>query len=404
MRSVVAGELGSRLSLMSPLGVHFAWAMMATEAGRVLGRAEQRVGNKGTTRQLVFVYAGGMRRAQRGNGRSGLVAHTDFVSLRFSTNGVAPKQCLQAAYEVFGSFLARRSCRLSDPGHVEMTVWGPAQNGPSPRVSAGACVQRVAYTTGFTSQRTPELLTDGNDDISLNIQEAGRCIVSQVGREAAAETGGGFCTSNADVSTVILPGAARFTSIGLPRKLMMAMVPGIEDAFARPLPPDIGALRLLLRYLDVIEDEHALKTPELRRAATTHVHDLCALAIGATRDVAEIAKGRGLRAARLRVLKADIMQSLDSGHISADMLARRQRVTPRYIRKLFEDQGTTLSRFVLNQRLALIHRLLTDPRHGHRTIGALALEAGFGDLSTFNREFRRHYGATPSDVRAAAAK
>jgi AraC-like DNA-binding protein len=29
-------------------------------------------------------------------------------------------------------------------------------------------------------------------------------------------------------------------------------------------------------------------------------------------------------------------------------------------------------------------------------------DAGFGDLSTFNREFRRRYGATPSDVRAAA--
>jgi AraC-like DNA-binding protein len=377
---------------------------MATEAGRVLGRTEQRFGNKGTTRQLVFVMLA-MRRAQRGNGRSELVANTDFVSLRFSTNGAAPKRCLQAAYEVFGSFIARRSCHLSDPsGQVEMTVWGPAQNGPSPRVSADACVQRVAYTTGFTSQRTPELLTDGNDDISLNIQETGRCFVSHVGREAAAETGGGFCTSNADVSTVILSGPARFTSIGLPRKLMMAMVPGIEDALARALPPDVGALRLLVRYLDVIEDEQALKTAELRRAATTHVHDLCALAIGATRDAAEVAKGRGLRAARLRVLKADITQSLDSGHISADMLARRHRVTPRYIRKLFEDQGTTLSRFVLNQRLALIHRLLTDPRHGHRTIGALALEVGFGDLSTFNREFRRYYGATPSDVRAAAAK
>jgi AraC-like DNA-binding protein len=82
----------------------------------------------------------------------------------------------------------------------------------------------------------------------------------------------------------------------------------------------------------------------------------------------------------------------------------RRRVTPRYIRKLFEGEGTSLSRFVLNQRLALVHRLLTNPRHGHRTIGALAFELGFGDLSTFNREFRRYYGATPSDVRAAAAK
>jgi hypothetical protein len=33
------------------------------------------------------------------------------------------------------------------------------------------------------------------------------------------------------------------------------------------------------------------------------VHDLTALALGASRDAAEIAKGRGLRAARLNAIK-----------------------------------------------------------------------------------------------------
>ena len=46
--------------------------------------------------------------------------------------------------------------------------------------------------------------------------------------------------------------------------------------------------------------------------------------------------------------------------------------------------------------------MLGDPRYADLTIGAIAFEAGFGDLSTFNRNFRRHFGVTPSDVRAAA--
>ena len=37
-----------------------------------------------------------------------------------------------------------------------------------------------------------------------------------------------------------------------------------------------------------------------------------------------------------------------------------------------------------------------------RTILAIALEAGFSDQSWFNRAFRRHYGASPTDVREAA--
>jgi AraC-like DNA-binding protein len=31
----------------------------------------------------------------------------------------------------------------------------------------------------------------------------------------------------------------------------------------------------------------------------------------------------------------------------------------------------------------------------------MASECGFGDLSYFNRAFRRRFGATPTDVRAA---
>jgi AraC-like DNA-binding protein len=36
-----------------------------------------------------------------------------------------------------------------------------------------------------------------------------------------------------------------------------------------------------------------------------------------------------------------------------------------------------------------------------RTISAIAFAAGFGDLSHFNRAFRRHFGKTPSDTRWA---
>jgi AraC-like DNA-binding protein len=263
-------------------------------------------------------------------------------------------------------------------------------------ISAGMSIWRHASgfddVGGLSAQRTRELLSDGKDDVVLHIHETGRRIVSQLGREAAVEPGGGLVTSNSDTSIMVLPEPTHFASIGVPRKLMMALVPDLEDTLVRPLSPDAGVLRLLVHYLDILEDKHALRTPELRHAVATHIHDLCALAIGATRDAAEIAKGRGLRAARLRAIKADIVQNLSDGDVSAAALALRQRVTPRYIHKLFESEGMTLSRFVLYQPLARVHRMLTDPRHTGLTIGAIAYRVGFGDLSTFNREFRRHFG------------
>jgi AraC-like DNA-binding protein len=48
--------------------------------------------------------------------------------------------------------------------------------------------------------------------------------------------------------------------------------------------------------------------------------------------------------------------------------------------------------------------MLVDSRMADRSISAIAFDAGFGDLSCFNREFRRRFGQTPSDVRAAGAR
>jgi len=48
--------------------------------------------------------------------------------------------------------------------------------------------------------------------------------------------------------------------------------------------------------------------------------------------------------------------------------------------------------------------LITDPRFFERPIAAIAFEAGFGDLSYFNRAFRRRYRMTPSEARAAARR
>ncbi len=175
----------------------------------------------------------------------------------------------------------------------------------------------------------------------------------------------------------------------------------IEDTAMRVIPHSNEALRLLTGYLKMLHEGLSLATPELRDRVATHVHDLVAMAIGTTTDGAALAEERGVRAARLAAIKADIRTHLDRRDLSVVAVAARQHVTPRYVQLLFEGEGTTFSQFVLEQRLARAHQLLTSPRHAGWTVSAVALASGFGDLSHFNRSFRRRYGATPSDVRCA---
>ena len=147
-----------------------------------------------------------------------------------------------------------------------------------------------------------------------------------------------------------------------------------------------------------------IATPELQQTAANHVVDLIALTLGATRDAAHLAEGRGARAARLQSIKNDILGNLNDERLSVHTVAARHKVTPRYVQRLFEEAGATFTEYVLGQRLARAHRLLTDPRRTERTLTAIAFEVGFSDLSYFNRAFRRRFGATPSDLRAQARR
>jgi AraC-like DNA-binding protein len=57
---------------------------------------------------------------------------------------------------------------------------------------------------------------------------------------------------------------------------------------------------------------------------------------------------------------------------------------------------------VLGKRLSRAHRILSDPRFADHNISSVAFDVGFGDLSYFNRTFRRRYAATPSDIKQSS--
>lgn len=124
--------------------------------------------------------------------------------------------------------------------------------------------------------------------------------------------------------------------------------------------------------------------------------------MGMRGDDAEIAQQRGGKAARLSAIRADILGNLSQSNLSTKLIAARHGISPRYVRKLFEENETSFSSFVLAERLAKAQRMLIDRRYANLNIAQIAHENGFGDVSYFNRTFRRRYGATPSDIRAKA--
>lgn len=318
---------------------------------------------------------------------------TGFQPLHFSTGGLPPEDRVAIWREVFGREVLRLDIEPLPgvPFYFDLKVYAlPELTLMS--LAAG----------GERKRRTRELIADGNDAIGLAVNLSGPLAVSARGQDMMLGAGDAILTSSAELGIFTRPSLGRAIGFFIPRAALAALVPRVEDMFWRAIPCGTAVLSLLSSHISALVDDPSLAMPEVQHLAVTHIYDLLALTLGATRNAAAVAMGRGARAARLSALKADIDKNIASRDLTIDAVAARHRITPRYIQRLFADEDTSFRDFVLARRLVRAHRLLRDSRYADGTIGIVAYAAGFGDLSYFNRVFRRVYGVTPSDVRARA--
>jgi hypothetical protein len=220
----------------------------------------------------------------------------------------------------------------------------------------------AAQTSPIRIARTGAFLDDGNDDLALVINRSGAAAAAARGRELSLGDGDAVLMSAGDASTFNRYSRGASLTLRTPRSVLTSMVADVDDTVMNLIPCRSEALHLLTSYAAMLFDESLLITPELQRTVTTHLHDLLALALGATRDAAEIARNRGIRAARLRSIKSFVIENSSRRDLSIGVVAAHFGVTPRYMQKLFEDEATTFSTFLLQQRLARAHRMLTQPR------------------------------------------
>ena len=241
-----------------------------------------------------------------------------------------------------------------------------------------------------------------SDDLVFSVMLSGGRVARQRGREAAVEEGQGILTATADPGVVTIDRKSKLFSLRMPRTVLGPTLADFDACLLRQVPRDNQALRLLTSYIGVLLSNDIFPTPPLLDRVVAHIHDLVSLTLGAKRDPGEIAHGRGVRAARLQVIENEIVKNVGRGDLSVGFVAAKLGVTSRYVHLLLEETGKSFTHHVLERRLEKAAALLRDPRWRHRKIADISAEAGFTDLSYFNRSFRRHFAATPSDIRAAA--
>jgi AraC-type DNA-binding domain-containing proteins len=254
-----------------------------------------------------------------------------------------------------------------------------------------------------TAVRTAGHAADTEDNVMFHIPLSGSCSIEQRGGERAELRSGLVYADPGEVPGVIQfhgePSEGFYVSV--PRAQLSSVTPGL-NAMLRGTAVLTPQWRLFFNYARSLHTEMPQLAPDEATQCANHVQDLALIALGATREAAEIAAGRGVRAARIKAVKRDIEANLTAHDLSSGQISKRHGISARYLRSLFEAEGTSFGDFVAERRLALAYRLLSDPRNCGASISSIAMRVGFGDLSWFNIRFRRVYGMTPKDVRALA--
>lgn len=311
----------------------------------------------------------------------------------FSSGDYSRREQLEAAQDIYGAM-----------AKVDLAV----PRGEAPDISArirllpGVSIALVRTST-LIAQRGARQVADGNDDLSLLLNPHGQGgWIARQREEIACDAGSGCLARNDQPGRVDFCGAeTHFLSIAFSRSLLEPMLADVDRASRDRLHTGEPLRHLTRLVLGVMSSRGSLAPQEAPGVADRLV-DLAALALGARREAQRLARGRGLREARLRAIKADMSVLAAQGDIALHWIAARHGVSPSYVRALFRHAGTSFTDYLLEQRLQRAFERLADPRHAATSISAIAYESGFNNLSWFYRAFKQRFAMAPGEVRDPA--
>lgn len=221
---------------------------------------------------------------------------------------------------------------------------------------------------------------DGHDRLIFSL--GGHALAKQFGREIALEPGDAVAFSGADLGSLTTARTGPIAAVEFPRNALLPRLKDVGRCCGQRIAGDSPVVRLLWGYLQALQLSSGLSERALQPLAVAHIYDLAALALGTSREAEEMARGRGLRLARLKAIKAELLGNLQS-ELSLGKVAARHRLSTRYVRMLFESEGTSFTEFVCEERLKSAHSRLLSRRFDHLRISEIAYDVGFNDLSYF---------------------
>lgn len=310
---------------------------------------------------------------------------------RFSTEAIPARERLAIWREVIGEQYMSLDVNPEDPAsfRAELAV----HQLPSMPVTHLSSTPMKYARTRFHAQKD-------DSDFTFVFSPRGVFHFDGEGEETTFHPGEGVLLSNNRTGTITSVDGERVVTVRINGPMIRSAFRQIDERLINRLDAGNKPLQVVTAYIDTLLSGDAV-TPAMGMLASSHIADLLAFGLRPSADTRERAQASAVPAARLAAMRADILANLADLDLSTTALAQRHGVSERYVHLLFEQNELSFNRFITNERLKRAMAILLDPAQASLRISDIAFAVGFGDLTTFNRAFRRRYGDTPRAVRAA---
>ncbi|MDG4824703.1 helix-turn-helix domain-containing protein [Asanoa sp. WMMD1127] len=304
--------------------------------------------------------------------------------------GLAPSERTDS----FVDLVCRSIVPYGDP--VGM-VLGPRDEVRTAEVGA-LRILTLAWTRGAASRAVRELRRSDPELCKIDVSLAGRFALEQSDRQAVPGAGS-FTFVDLSRPHRVAARRCELTVVMFPRSALPLRDRDIGDlagtTFDRTQP---GAALVSSVVREMTDNLDAYEGPTGARLGAVLL-DLIGATLAGRVDRPPAAPSESRRRALVVAIRAYIEENLSCPTLGPAAICARHHISPRYLHKLFEDQGTTVAALIRSRRLEHCRRDLLDPALAATPVSAIAHRWGYPDPAYFNRVFRAEHGLPPAEFR-----
>jgi AraC-like DNA-binding protein len=257
---------------------------------------------------------------------------------------------------------------------------------------------RATLSPGFLF-RDDDLLRDGDESVGFIVAHSSELTARHLGREVLLAPGDSTMMSMGVTGGVGWRESSTLFDMLIPPAEWEARGVRSESLLMQRLWGKSEAMTLLRSYIRALTRSGLMAFANDPTIARRHIIDLIVLAATRNRSIGESSLS-AVAAAHLRTAFDYIASHFWDPELKLPKAAQNIRISERYLQRLLKASGTSFTAHVTELRLNHAFALLTAQEKSDTRICDIALQAGFSDVSHFNRLFRSRFGATPREVRA----